>query len=243
MVYDIAGLRVQIENKHEYTTKFCREYLSNDQNSPCDILASVTPEAFSAERALSSGFSDGYIENICLYRSICQQMPMHNRMLLHASVLEYDGNGYAFLGKSGTGKSTHTRLWLKHLPNTRVINGDKPILENATDAFIAYGTAWRGKEGWGCNAKTPLRGICFLEQAKENSIRRLTPAEVTQRLFVQILLPEEENAVVATLELADTLIKKTPAYLLRCDISETAVKTSFEAMTGKVYENSKKAGN
>ena len=240
MIYKIAGLRVQIDNKHEYTAKFCREYLSDDQNSPYDILATVTPEEFAVERGLSSGFSDGYIENICLYRSICQQMPTHNRMLLHASVLEYEGNGYAFLGKSGTGKSTHTRLWLNNLPNTRVINGDKPILENAESSFIAYGTAWRGKEGWGCNAKTPLRGLCFLEQAKENSIRRLTPAEVSQRLFLQILLPEEENAVVATLELADALIKKTPAYLLRCDISETAVKTSFEAMTGKIYENSKK---
>lgn len=242
MVYDIAGLRVQIENKQEYTTKFCREYLSEDQLSPCDITASVTDEAFAEEKSLSPNFSDGYIENICLYRSICQQMPLRGRMLLHASVLEYDGNGYAFLGKSGTGKSTHTRLWLKHVSKTRVINGDKPILEDTKDGFIAYGTAWRGKEGWGCKGQVPLRGLCFLEQAKENSIRRLTPAEVTQRLFVQILLPEEENAVVATLELADQLIKKTPAYLLCCDISETAVKTSFEEMTGREYEKSKKAG-
>ena len=240
MIYDIAGLRIAIFNRLGYTQRFCEKYLSDDQDSPVDVSVAVTDEEFYAEKAVSANFPDGYIENICLYRKICQCLPVLNRMLLHSAVLEYDGNGYAFLGRSGTGKSTHTGLWLKYLPTTKIVNGDKPILEQKENGFIAYGTPWMGKEGLGYNTSVPLKGLCFLEQAKENSIRRLTPAEVSQRLFLQILLPEEENAVVATLELADALIKKTPAYLLRCDISETAVKTSFEAMTGKIYENSKK---
>ena len=155
MVYEIAGLRVRIENKYEFTTKFCREYLSDDQESPVDIIATASEEEFAAERSLSDEFSDGYIENICLYRSICMQMPTFGRMLVHCSVLEYDGNAYAFLGRSGTGKSTHTKLWLKHLSPTRVINGDKPILEYKDGGFIAYGTPWMGKERWGQERKRP----------------------------------------------------------------------------------------
>ena len=232
MIYEIAGLRVQIENQYEYTDKFCKEYLSEDQNSPVDIIATVTEEEFQAEKEQSTGFSDGYIENICLYRSICVQLPVLNRMLLHCAVLEYRGKAYAFLGKSGTGKSTHSRLWKKFLTTPNMVNGDKPILEYKDGGFIAYGTPWKGKEGWGTNTSAPLCGLCFLEQAKENSIKRLSPAEVSSRLFTQILLPEEENNVVATLELADKLIATTPAYLLGCDISEDAVRLSFEALTG-----------
>ena len=70
MVYDIANLRVQIDNRYEYTTRFCREYLSLDQTSPVDITSSVSSEEFAKEKEQSSKFSDGYIENICLYRSI-----------------------------------------------------------------------------------------------------------------------------------------------------------------------------
>ena len=240
MIYEIAGLRIRIENKYEYTTKFCREYLSEDQTSPADILAMVTQEEFDNEKnASQQGFSDGYIENICIYRSICLQMPSYGRMLMHCSVLEYDGNAYAFLGRSGTGKSTHTKLWLKHLSPTRVINGDKPILEYKDGKFIAYGTPWMGKERWGIKAQAPLKGLCFLEQAKANAIRRLTVSEVSARLFSQILIPNDERNAIATLELADKMVTNVPGYLLQCDISEEAVKKSFEAMTGLCFEEKK----
>ena len=128
MIYDIAGLRIAIHNRCKYTEIFCQKYLSADQDSPVDISVAVTNEEFYAEKAQSEGFSDGYIENICIYRAICRQLPVRNRMLLHAAILAYDGAGYAFLGRSGTGKSTHTGLWLKHLDGAKIVNGDKPIL-------------------------------------------------------------------------------------------------------------------
>ena len=240
MIYDIAGFRVQLNNKYPFTDKFCQKYLAEDQISPPDVIASVTEEEFAAEKAQSANFSDGYIENICLYRSLCLQMPQFSRMLLHASILQYGDDAYAFLGRSGTGKSTHTKLWLQCLSNTFVLNGDKPILAEKEDCFIAYGTPWQGREGWGCKGQAPLKALCFLEQAKENSIRKLTPAETASRLFLQILIPSQEEAAAATLDLADHLIAKTPAYLLKCDISEQAVKTSFEGMTGLSYEENRK---
>lgn len=235
MVYEIAGLRIDIQNKYEYTTKFCRAYLSSDLLSPADFSVSVTDEEIEEERKHSPGFSDGYLENICLYRKLCYQATLHNRILLHSSVLSYDGKGYAFLGRSGTGKSTHTKLWVEYLKDVKVINGDKPILEKRKGGFVAYGTPWRGKENWGENSSVPLNGLCFLEQAKVNSIRKLSPAETVRRLMVQMLLPPDEDNAMATLEMADELIRLVPAYLLQCDISEEAVKTSFEALTGKTY--------
>ena len=235
MIYDIADLRVGIENKYPYTTRFCQNYLSVDQDSPADIIAKVTQEEFDAEREQSLNFSDGYIENICMYRKICKQLPVFNRMLLHASVLAYGNAGYAFLGRSGTGKSTHTGLWLKHIPSTKIVNGDKPILSYIDGEFTAYGTPWMGKEGLGENTSVPLKGLCFLEQAKQNAIRRLSVQEAAKRVFLQVLIPEEEENAKRTLELIDKLIATVPCYVLQCDISETAVQPSFEMMTGKLY--------
>ncbi len=236
MVYEIANLRILIKNKYPFTAKFCERYLSADQASPAHLTATVTEEEFNEEKRQSPNFSDGYIENICLYRSLCLQLPKFNRFLLHSSILQYDGNAYAFLGRSGTGKSTHTRLWLKHVAGCKIVNGDKPIIEYRDGAFIAYGTPWMGKECWGENTAAPLRGICFLRQAKKNEIRKLKPSEASALLFSQILLPSEEESAVATLDLMDKAVCGVASYLLDCDISEEAVKTSFEAMTGRVYE-------
>ncbi len=240
MIYDIAGLRIEIKNRCRYTENFCERYLSEDQDSPYDLTAIVTSEEFYAEKGLSPNFSDGYVENICLYRSICKQLPMLNRILLHSAVLDFNGKGYAFLGRSGTGKSTHTGLWMKYLNNVKIINGDKPILKSEENGFIAFGTPWMGKEGLGCNESTPLKGLCFLEQAKENSIRTLIPSEVDSRLFPQILIPDDEENAIATLELADKLIQQTPAYLLKCNISEEAAKLSFETITGDLWNKYKR---
>jgi hypothetical protein len=167
MIYDIAGLRIDIQNKYAYTTKFCQKYLSEDQASPVDLTATVTEDEFLDEKKNSPNFSDGYIENICLYRSICLQIPRLQRLLLHASVLEYKGNGYAFLGRSGTGKSTHTGLWLQYIKDTEILNGDKPILGVTEQEIVAYGTPWMGKEKK-LTIKIPaLSGVFLVRNSKK----------------------------------------------------------------------------
>ena len=232
MIYEIAGLRVKIENRYDFTTKYCQEYLSEDQTSTVDITASVTDEEFAAEKALSDEFSDGYIENICLYRSICRQIPVLGRMLLHGAVLEYDGKAYAFLGRSGTGKSTHTDLWLRVFGDrARIVNGDKPIFRLVGGQWHVFGTPWRGKEGLGGNISAPLKGICFLERAKENEIAPLDDAAAVSRLFSQVLMPNDLIAAEKQLELLDSLISKTPTYLLRCNMLPEAAIVSHGAMS------------
>ena len=235
MIYDIAGLRMRITSRCRYTPNFCKDYLSDDQDSPVHLAVQVSNEAFYEEKKYSAEFSDGYIENICLYREICKQIPKFNRLLLHAAVLEYNGEGYAFLGRSGAGKSTHTGLWLKYLDGSKIVNGDKPILEKTEQGFVAYGTPWMGKERFGYNGKVLLKALCFIEQAKENEIVQLSPAQASKLMFTQILMPTDEQDAISTLEMLDALVSNTPVYLLKCNISEDAVKTSYEAMSGKRY--------
>lgn len=236
MIYEIAGLRVFLDNKSPYTDKYCKAYFSADQDTPADIYASVTKEEIQEEKRLTPQFPDGYIENICLYRSLCRQIPALNRILLHSSIISYDGKAYGFLGRSGTGKSTHTRLWFKYVNGVDIVNGDKPILEYKNGEFWAYGTPWMGKEGWGKNTLACLKGLCFLEQAQENEIVPLSKSQAVARIFTQVFLPEEETAVAQTLELIDKLVEIIPMYLLKCTISQDAVRCSYEALTGNVYK-------
>jgi hypothetical protein len=95
-------------------------------------------------------------------------------VLFHAAVVSLDGQGYMFLGKSGTGKSTHARLWLKHINGVELMNDDNPAVRVKADGTATvYGTPWSGKTPCYKNVSAPLGGIVLLSQAPYNRITRL----------------------------------------------------------------------
>ena len=96
-----------------------------------------------------------------------------NTLMLHASVVTQAGNGYAFLGKSGTGKSTHSQLWLRYLEGYELLNDDHPIIRLMDDEVIIYGSPWSGKTPCYKNKQARLKAVVRLEQASENKIIRL----------------------------------------------------------------------
>lgn len=96
----------------------------------------------------------------------------YDTVLIHASVVERAGQGVAFLGKSGTGKSTHSRLWLTHLVNFQLLNDDNPALRVAKDNTVwIYGTPWSGKTPCYRDLGVRLQAVVRLTQAKENSFQ------------------------------------------------------------------------
>lgn len=97
-----------------------------------------------------------------------------NTLLLHASTIEYDEKGYLFLGKSGTGKSTHSRLWLNNIPGSNLLNDDNPIIRIIDGQCYVYGSPWSGKTPCYINRKIPVGGIVRLSQAPFNRITRLS---------------------------------------------------------------------
>ena len=95
-------------------------------------------------------------------------------VLFHAAVVSLDGRGYMFLGKSGTGKSTHARLWLQNIPGTELMNDDNPAVRIKADGTaVVYGTPWSGKTPCYRNICAPIGGIVLLSQAPYNKIVRL----------------------------------------------------------------------
>ncbi len=227
----IAQLNIEIQNRYPYAEKFCREFLA-DFDKP-DITVAVTDEELEAERAQDIYNSDdGYIESICIYRKIALVLPRFDAMVFHASVVALDGEAYAFAAHSGTGKSTHTALWLSVFgERAEIVNGDKPIFRLIDGKWQVFGTPWRGKEGLGGNTSAPLKSICFLERDKENKIAPLGDAAAVSRLFSQVLMPNEPEMAEKQLALLDDLISSTPTYLLRCNMLPEAAIVSMRGMS------------
>ena len=92
----------------------------------------------------------------------------HSAVSLHASVVVNDGKAVLFMGKSGTGKSTHSRLWLEHIPGTSLLNDDNPIVRLREDEAVVYGSPWSGKTHCYLNESAPVAAFVRLRQAPYN---------------------------------------------------------------------------
>ena len=201
-------------------------------------------------------FTDEYLETLAVYRKIAEVMPCFDTFLIHGSVIAADGQGYLFTAKSGTGKSTHTRLWRQLLGDRAVmINDDKPLVrvvssgeaeqsgsccssegpakftETGTGKDIAmiYGTPWCGKHGLNTNTSVPLKAICILERGKENRIREITKAEAALFLLKQIYRPADPQALMKTLSLLDKL--NVRFYRLACNMEPEAAELAYSVMS------------
>lgn len=156
----------------------------------------------------------------------------YDGMMLHASAVELDDKAYLFSAPSGTGKSTHTRLWQKVFGSGAIVfNDDKPALRRLDGTWYAYGTPWCGKDGINQNRKGPLAGICFLKQGSENRIRRLGAAEAVQNLVWQtkrrFKLMESLDRM---LPLVDSIVRNIPVFEMECLPNEEAAILSHDTM-------------
>ena len=155
----------------------------------------------------------------------------YNGLMLHASAAALGGRAYLFSGPCGRGKSTHTRLWQQTFGEAvQVFNDDKPALRRLDGRWFAYGTPWCGKDGINLNQKWPLGGICFLEKAQENRIRRLSPAEALPLILAQTTYRLQPHSMELLLASLDSLLREIPVFLLENRPEEAAARLSFETM-------------
>lgn len=237
----VADQVIAIDSRYEYIKEYCKDYYVSDIEA--DITVAVTEQEIQAEQSLdeSQVFPPAYLETLAVLRKIGEHLAKVNRILFHGVVISYNReDGYMFTAVSGTGKSTHARLWKRYLKDAvEVVNGDKPIIAVENGLAIAYGTPWAGKEGWQKNASVRLKGICIVEQGTTNEIRRVNPLQYFNTLFQQLHIPRDAEAAGKTLELFDALMQAVPVYVLKCDISEEAVQCSYEELTGLSYERNR----
>ena len=138
--------------------------------------------------------------------------------LFHASTVSDEGRAYMFLGKSGTGKSTHAGLWLKYIEGTALVNDDNPVVRVFEDGTArVYGSPWSGKTPCYRNVSYPLGGIVELSQAPYNRIRRLTGIQAYAAL-VPSISGKRWDAVIANglHQTENALVMTVPMWHLEC---------------------------
>ena len=227
MQYKIAELLVEVPDEM-VDPVLLRDYRCNETRK-ADVV--IDPSRLRPEL-----YPDGIRPEMLAYmesgRLFSVALLAHNGLHLHASAVELDGKAYLFSAPSGTGKSTHTRLWQQVFgESAQVFNDDKPALRYLDGRWYAYGTPWCGKDGIHQNRKIPLAGICFLKQAKENRIRRLNAAEAVQRLIWQTIhrFRTAENMDRALAQV-DLLVRKIPVFELENRPEPEAARLSYETM-------------
>lgn len=228
-----AGLPIGIEAKSEYMRKFCRDYLTEEKP-----LFSVSTTDEMIEREISAAdfpVPVHYAESLCLYREIAERIPAYGRVVFHGAAIKYNGKAYVFTAPSGVGKSTHIKLWHHHLgEKVEIINGDKPIIQYIDGAFTVWSSPFAGKEGWQKNTSAPLGGICRISRGVENSICEMPSTDRFTTLYLQTYKPSTMECAKETVNIVSELCR-TSCFSLSCNISEDAVKTSFEALTNEKY--------
>lgn len=239
----LAEICVGVEHSTPEAKRYCAGYCAD---LPCKFTVAVTQEDIDAEAdALAKSRGEIVSERLphelsAIQRKIAEEFPKYGRFLMHGAAITYQDDAYLFCAPSGVGKSTHISLWKRHLGGeVDIINGDKPFLsldgDTDTQHFRVHGSPWAGKERWQKNRNAPLRAICFLARGNENSIVRLQPSACLPQLMRQVYIPRDPQAAGRTLELIDRLTQLVPLYQLRCNISEDAVRSSFETLVGRPY--------
>lgn len=179
-------------------------------------------------------YSPAELENTAVYRKIAMKLPEYDGIVFHGSAVAVDGKAYLFTAKSGTGKTTHTNLWLKNIEGSYIVNGDKPVLRFINGRIFVCGTPWMGKEGCGCNTIVPLAAICLLNRCEYNSVFLTSFKNTYHRLIGQCYRPPNGALLAKTIKLLERIGNCVRIYELNCNMEDDAAMVAFEGMTTEV---------
>ena len=238
-VYRLAERNIGIESLYDRVHARCAGYRT--EGEPDFVVRTVQADV-DRERALSAeedrregrsvqAWSDGYLEELAVYRKIAERMPAYDTFLFHGSAVAVDARGYLFAARSGTGKSTHARLWQQLLGDRLTyVNDDKPLIRITEEAAVVYGTPYDGKHHLSADVAVPLEAVCLLRRGEENLIRRMGAREAFPRLLQQVYCPQDKEAMARTVALLRSLTQRVRFYELFCNMEPEAAQVAFAAM-------------
>lgn len=240
-IYKIADKIIEINSIYPDVHDYCREYRYDGEP---DFTVSTTQADIAYERQKSArediaegrtvqNWQDGYLEELAVYRKIAEKMPYFHTFLFHGSAVAVDGKAYLFTARSGTGKSTHTRLWREYLGSRAVmVNDDKPLIKVSEDGITVFGTPYNGKHRLGNNIAVPLKAVCIIERAEVNRITQISAADAYTMLLQQVYRPSDSAALAKTLTLIDRLAQNVRLYRLGANMDISAAEVAYNTMKG-----------
>lgn len=236
----IAGHTGKVTSLFESTPHYCHAYLTD---ATPEFSVAVTRQDLEFEQAQlleeakregfrARAFSEPFLERTAIQRRFAEFLFDRGVLLLHGSAVAVDGRCYLFTARSGTGKSTHTRLWCRVFGSRAVmVNDDKPFLALTDRGITAFGSPWSGKHGLDSNISAPLAGICLLERGTENRITAASKAQLMPVLLHQSYHPMEPEKDGALCRMAEAVADRVPLWKMRCNQEPEAALAAFEAMS------------
>lgn len=236
---EIAGHTASVTSCFESTPQYFRPYLTE---KPPEFVIRVTradmafEQAQLLEEAIREGFrprvfTDPFLERAAIQRRFAEYLFDFGILLFHGSAVAVDGAGYLFTADSGTGKSTHTRLWRQVFGSRAVmVNDDRPFLELRSDSVWLHGAPWSGKHGLDSNIAVPLKGICVLTRGVENHIQPAEPMVLLPMLQKQSYQPMAKEKHPRFCSLVETLSRQIPLWQMACTKAPEAAEMAFRAM-------------
>ena len=186
--YRLAGHTIKIESLYSQVHTLCAAYRVEDDAEYCITTAPADiayerqrfARADELEGAAVREHADPYLETLAVYRKLAQLLVQDDILLMHGAVVAVDGQAYLFTAKSGTGKTTHTRLWMQQFGDRAVmVNGDKPLLHQDTHTNPACGV--------GVNIQLALQSFYMdIQQAAENRMRQITLRDILDQYHARV---------------------------------------------------------
>lgn len=228
-VYNIADLKVALDCQSRTMTRAAR-YLMTDFLGVPDITIHTTAEEIAAiDRPQYAEEIKAYIfEGKQFYSALTDHF---NGMMIHSSAVVVDDRAYLFSACSGTGKSTHTGLWLKKFGDTAyILNDDKPAVRVLQDGVYAYGTPWSGKEDISVNKKVKVQAICFIERDLKNWIRPMVEKDKVINMYHASIRKVNKTLAIKLLDIIGQIIKQVPIYQMGCLPNMAAADMSYRVL-------------
>jgi hypothetical protein len=157
---------------------------------------------------------------------------LHQMLLIHASLVRNNGYGYAFIAKSGTGKSTQVSMWLRYIPGCDLMNDDNPIIRIIDGEPYIYGGPWSGKTPCYRNVKAKLGAITRIDRAPQNSIERLHPIEAFASFLPSCSSMKWDKDIYRRIcDTVTKVVETTGIYTLHCLPNEEAAQVCYKAIS------------
>lgn len=174
---------------------------------------------------------DAFALNNFLMMSYAFASATGKTLMIHASVIRNGEHGYLFLGKSGTGKSTHSNLWLKYIEGSDLLNDDNPIVRVVSGTPFVYGSPWSGKTPCYRNLSVPVGAFVKLKQASENKIEKVRPIQGFATVLSSCsIMKWDESIYNGICDTISEISMCVPIFCLNCLPDEAAARLSFNAI-------------
>lgn len=191
--------------------------IKNINNSDCCLLQSN--KDFSECRCALNGNHEmrSFGLNNALMLIFAFAGSQRKTLLIHASLVRKDGFGYAFIAKSGTGKSTQVSMWLRHIPGCDLMNDDNPVVRIINDTPYIYGSPWSGKTPCYRDVKARLGAITRIDRASENSVEKLPPVQAFASILPSCSSMKWDGDIFNSIcDTVTQIVETTGIYILHC---------------------------